>query len=120
LVSRVRHWYDSAFQKIAAVGNLAHRLSRAGYPGSTLTTVRNYQILQLHYHQVERKIDSIVNEMEDSSITLLIDMLVVITKNKRPGTPKLLCKKFTKNSIDSNRLNWQHFGLCFLRGYASC
>ena len=67
-----------AFQKIAAVGNLSASLIAGDIQVALLTTVFGLVtaiILQIFYNYIIAKIDSIVNDMEDSSITL-IDMLV--------------------------------------------
>jgi len=67
-----------AFQKIAAVGNLSASLIAGDIQVALLTTVFGLItaiILQIFYNYIIAKIDSIVNDMEDSSISL-IDMLV--------------------------------------------
>ena len=67
-----------AFQKIAAVGNLSASLIAGDIQVALLTTVFGLItaiILQIFYNYIIAKIDSIVNDLEDSSITL-IDMLV--------------------------------------------
>ncbi|MCK0155612.1 MotA/TolQ/ExbB proton channel family protein [Cellulophaga sp. F20128] len=67
-----------AFQKIAAVGNLSASLIAGDIQVALLTTVFGLVvaiILQIFYNYIIAKIDSIVNDMEDSSISL-IDMLV--------------------------------------------
>ena len=66
-----------AFQKIAAVGNLSASLIAGDIQVALLTTVFGLItaiILQIFYNYIIAKIDSIVNDMEDSSISL-IDML---------------------------------------------
>ena len=66
-----------AFQKIAAVGNLSASLIAGDIQVALLTTVFGLItaiILQIFYNYIIAKIDSIVNDMEDSSITLS-DML---------------------------------------------
>jgi biopolymer transport protein ExbB len=68
----------NALQKIAAVGNLSASLIAGDIQVALLTTVFGLItaiILQIFYNYIIAKIDSIVNDMEDSSITL-IDMLV--------------------------------------------
>jgi len=68
----------SAFQKISAVGNLSASLIAGDIQVALLTTVFGLItaiILQIFYNYIIAKIDSIVNDMEDSSIAL-IDMLV--------------------------------------------
>lgn len=67
-----------AFEKIAAVGNLSASLIAADIQVALLTTVFGLIVaivLQVFYNYIIAKIDSIVNDMEDSSITL-IDLLV--------------------------------------------
>lgn len=67
-----------AFEKIAAVGNLSASLIAGDIQVALLTTVFGLIvaiILQIFYNYIIAKIDSIVNDMEDSSISL-IDMLV--------------------------------------------
>ncbi|WP_430906747.1 MotA/TolQ/ExbB proton channel family protein [Maribacter sp. 2-571] len=67
-----------AFQKIAAVGNLSASLIAGDIQVALLTTVFGLItaiILQIFYNYIIAKIDGIVNDMEDSSISL-IDMLV--------------------------------------------
>ena len=68
----------AAFEKIAAVGNLSASLIAGDIQVALLTTVFGLItaiILQIFYNYIIAKIDSIVNDMEDSSISL-IDMLV--------------------------------------------
>ena len=68
----------SAFQKISAVGNLSASLIAGDIQVALLTTVFGLIvaiILQIFYNYIIAKIDSIINDMEDSSISL-IDMLV--------------------------------------------
>jgi biopolymer transport protein ExbB len=67
-----------AFQKIAAVGNLSASLIAGDIQVALLTTVFGLItaiILQIFYNYIIAKIDSIINDMEDSSIAL-IDLLV--------------------------------------------
>ena len=67
-----------AFQKIAAVGNLSASLIAGDIQVALLTTVFGLItaiILQIFYNYIIAKIDSIVNDMEDASITLM-DLLV--------------------------------------------
>ena len=67
-----------AFQKISAVGNLSASLIAGDIQVALLTTVFGLItaiILQIFYNYIIAKIDSIVNVMEYSSITL-IDMMV--------------------------------------------
>lgn len=71
-----------AFQKISAVGNLSASLIAGDIQVALLTTVFGLItaiILQIFYNYIIAKIDSIVNDMEDSSIAL-IDMLAVYKK----------------------------------------
>ena len=71
-----------AFQKIAAVGNLAASLIAGDIQVALLTTVFGLItaiILQIFYNYIIAKIDAIVNDMEDSSISL-IDMLATVKK----------------------------------------
>ncbi|MGA0030991.1 MAG: MotA/TolQ/ExbB proton channel family protein [Flavobacteriaceae bacterium] len=71
-----------AFQKIAAVGNLSASLIAGDIQVALLTTVFGLIvaiILQIFYNYIIAKIDAIVNDMEDSSISL-IDMLAALKK----------------------------------------
>ena len=71
-----------AFQKIAAVGNLSASLIAGDIQVALLTTVFGLItaiILQIFYNYIIAKIDAIVNDMEDSSISL-IDMLATVKK----------------------------------------
>lgn len=71
-----------AFQKIAAVGNLSASLIAGDIQVALLTTVFGLIvaiILQVFYNYIIAKIDSIVNDMEDASISL-IDMLAAHKK----------------------------------------
>src|SRR6056297_3016210 len=73
-----------AFDKIEAAGDMQPSLVAGGIKVALLTTVFGLIvaiILQIFYNYIIAKIDSIVNDMEDASITL-IDMLVAY-KNKR-------------------------------------
>ena len=68
----------SAFDKIQAAGDMNPSLVAGGIKIALLTTVFGLIvaiILQIFYNYIIAKIDSIVNSMEDASITL-IDMLV--------------------------------------------
>ena len=72
-----------AFQKISAVGNLSASLIAGDIQVALLTTVFGLItaiILQIFYNYIIAKIDSIVNDMEDSSI-VLIDMLADHTRD---------------------------------------
>ena len=71
-----------AFQKIAAGGNLSASLIAGDIQVALLTTVFGLItaiILQIFYNYIIAKIDGIVNDMEDSSISL-IDMLTAQSK----------------------------------------
>ena len=73
-----------AFDKIAAAGDMNPSLVAGGIKVALLTTVFGLIvaiILQIFYNYIISKIDSIVNNMEDASITL-IDMLVDYKNNK--------------------------------------
>ncbi len=67
-----------AFDKIEAAGDMQPSLVAGGIKVALLTTVFGLIvaiILQVFYNYIVAKIDSIVNDMEDASITLM-DMLV--------------------------------------------
>ena len=67
-----------AFDKIQSAGGMDATLVAGGIKVALLTTVFGLIvaiILQIFYNYIVAKIDSIVNDMEDSSITLM-DMLV--------------------------------------------
>ena len=67
-----------AFDKIEAAGDMQPSLVAGGIKVALLTTVFGLIvaiILQVFYNYIVAKIDSIVNDMEDSSITL-VDILV--------------------------------------------
>ena len=71
-----------AFDKIQAAGDMQPSLVAGGIKVALLTTVYGLIvaiILQIFYNYIVSKIDSIVNDMEDSSITL-IDILVSYKK----------------------------------------
>ena len=71
-----------AFQKIAAVGNLSASLIAGDIQVALLTTVFGLIvaiILQIFYNYIIAKIDAIVNDMEDSSISLIY-MLATLKK----------------------------------------
>jgi len=73
-----------AFDRIEAAGDMNPALVAGGIKVALLTTVFGLvvaMILQIFYNYIVAKIDSIVNGMEDASITL-IDMLVDY-KNKQ-------------------------------------
>lgn len=67
-----------AFDQIAAAGDISPSIVAGGIKIALLTTVAGLIvaiILQIFYNIIVSKIDSLVNDMEDSSISLL-DMLV--------------------------------------------
>ena len=71
-----------AFDKIEAAGDMQPSLVAGGIKVALLTTVFGLIvaiILQIFYNYIVAKIDSIVNEMEDASITLM-DILVAHKK----------------------------------------
>ncbi|GAA3509034.1 MotA/TolQ/ExbB proton channel family protein [Aquimarina addita] len=73
-----------AFDKIEAAGDMQPSLVAGGIKVALLTTVFGLIvaiILQVFYNYIIAKIDSIVNDMEDASITL-IDMLVAYKNRK--------------------------------------
>ncbi|SHF80719.1 biopolymer transport protein ExbB [Salegentibacter echinorum] len=75
----------TAFDKIEAAGDMQPSLVAGGIKVALLTTVFGLIvaiILQIFYNYIIAKIDSIVNDMEDASITL-IDMLVAYKNKKR-------------------------------------
>ena len=68
----------SAFDSIEAAGDISPSLVASGIKIALLTTVFGLIvaiILQIFYNYIISKIDSIVNSMEDASISL-IDVLV--------------------------------------------
>ena len=74
-----------AFDKIQAAGDMNPSLVAGGIKVALLTTVFGLIvaiILQIFYNYIISKIDGIVNDMEDASITL-IDMLVAYKNKKR-------------------------------------
>ncbi|MFB6319193.1 MotA/TolQ/ExbB proton channel family protein [Saccharicrinis sp. FJH54] len=73
-----------AFDAIAAAGEISPTLVASGIKVALITTVTGLIvaiILQLFYNYLISKIDSIVNDMEDSSITLL-DIIVKYNAKK--------------------------------------
>ena len=71
-----------AFDKIEAAGDMQPSLVAGGIKVALLTTVFGLVvaiILQVFYNYIVAKIDSIVNDMEDASITL-VDILVAHKK----------------------------------------
>ena len=68
----------SAFDAIEAAGDISPSLVAGGIKVALLTTVFGLivaMILQIFYNYLVAKVDSIVNDMEDSSIKL-VDILV--------------------------------------------
>ena len=68
----------SAFDNIAAENNISPAIVAGGIKIALITTVAGLivaMILQVFYNYILAKIDSIVNNMEDASITL-VDMLI--------------------------------------------
>ncbi len=73
-----------AFDKIEAAGDMQPSLVAGGIKVALLTTVFGLIvaiILQIFYNYIVAKIDSIVNDMEDASITL-VDILVAQNNKK--------------------------------------
>lgn len=71
-----------AFDQIQAAGDISPTLVAGGIKVALLTTLMGLiaaVILQLFYNYIVSKIDSLVNDMEDSSITLM-DILTVYSK----------------------------------------
>ncbi|MFR9649167.1 MAG: MotA/TolQ/ExbB proton channel family protein, partial [Rikenellaceae bacterium] len=71
-----------AFDAIQAAGDISPTLVAGGIKVSLLTTLMGLivaVILQLFYNYIIAKIDSLVNDMEDSSI-ILVDMLIAYNK----------------------------------------
>ena len=71
-----------AFDAIQAAGDISPTLVAGGIKVALLTTMLGLisaVILQLFYNYIISKIDSMVNDMEDASITLM-DMLTVYNK----------------------------------------
>ncbi len=71
-----------AFDQIQAAGDISPTLVAGGIKVALLTTMLGLiaaVILQLFYNYIVSKIDSLVNDMEDSSITL-VDMLTAYNK----------------------------------------
>ena len=74
-----------AFDKIQAAGDMNPSLVAGGIKVALLTTVFGLIvaiILQIFYNYIIAKIDSIVNSMEDASITLIDMLFDYKTKNK--------------------------------------
>jgi biopolymer transport protein ExbB len=73
-----------AFDSIQAAGDISPALVAGGIKVALITTVSGLivaMILQVFYNYIVSKIDSIVNRMEDASISL-IDILVKYNQNK--------------------------------------
>lgn len=73
-----------AFDKIQAAGDIQPSLVAGGIKVALITTVGGLivaMILQVFYNYCIAKIDSIVNDMEDASVTLL-DILVKYNQNR--------------------------------------
>ncbi len=71
-----------AFDSIQAAGDISPTLVAGGIKVALLTTLMGLivaVILQLFYNYIISKIDALVNDMEDSSITL-VDMLIAYSK----------------------------------------
>ncbi|MFR9651242.1 MAG: MotA/TolQ/ExbB proton channel family protein [Rikenellaceae bacterium] len=71
-----------AFDAIQAAGDISPTLVAGGIKVSLLTTLMGLLvavILQLFYNYIIAKVDTLVNEMEDSSI-ILVDMLTAYNK----------------------------------------
>ena len=71
-----------AFDAIQAAGDISPTLVAGGIKVALLTTLLGLiaaVILQLFYNYIVSKIDSLVNDMEDSSITLM-DILTAYKK----------------------------------------
>ena len=72
----------AAFDAIQAAGDISPTLVEGGIKVALLTTLMGLiaaVILQLFYNYIVSKIDSLVNDMEDSSITLM-DILTAYSK----------------------------------------
>ena len=74
----------SAFDAIAAANNISPGIVAGGIGVALITTVSGLlvaMILQIFYNYIVAKVDSIVNEMEDASISL-VDLLIEHKLNK--------------------------------------
>ena len=74
--------FATAFDAIQAAGDISPTLVAGGIKVALLTTLMGLiaaVILQLFYNYIVSKIDSLVNDMEDSSITLM-DILTAYSK----------------------------------------
>ena len=75
----------SAFDAIAAANNISPAIVAVGIGQALITTVSGLlvaMVLQVFYNYIVSKIDSITNDMEDASITL-IDILVKYQHNNK-------------------------------------
>lgn len=73
-----------AFDSIQAAGDISPALVAGGIKVALITTVSGLivaMILQIFYNYILSKVDSIVNRMEDASISL-VDLLVKYNQNK--------------------------------------
>jgi len=73
-----------AFDSIQAAGDISPALVAGGIKVALITTVSGLivaMILQVFYNYIVSKVDSIVNKMEDASISL-VDILVKYNQNK--------------------------------------
>ncbi len=73
-----------AFDSIQAAGDISPALVAGGIKVALITTVSGLivaMILQVFYNYIVSKVDSIVNKMEDASISL-VDLLVKYNQNK--------------------------------------
>jgi len=71
-----------AFDQIQAAGDISPTIVAGGIKVALLTTLMGLiaaVILQLFYNYIISKIDSLVNDMEDASITL-VDILTAYSK----------------------------------------
>ena len=77
----IHNLWQKAFDKIEAAGDMQPSLVAGGIKVALLTTVFGLIaaiILQIFYNYIVSKVDGLVNEMEDASISL-VDMML---KNK--------------------------------------
>ena len=74
-----------AFDKIEMIGDISPSIVAGGIKVALLTTVAGLVvavILQLFYNYLVTKVDGIVNDMEDSSISL-VDMMIEYDVTKK-------------------------------------
>ena len=74
--------YDQGLDAVEAAGDISPTLVAGGIKVALLTTLMGLiaaVVLQLFYNYIVSKIDSLVNDMEDSSITLM-DILTAYNK----------------------------------------